>query len=48
VNRWLLAVIGAVAGLAIGIGVSLATDVPLAPEIGARRAALSLICLAAC
>ena len=35
VNRWLLAVIGAVAGLAIGIGVSLATDVPLAPEIGA-------------
>jgi len=33
-NRWLLAGIAALLGLAIGIGVSLTTDVPLAPEIG--------------
>ena len=39
INRWLLAGIGAVVGLAAGIGVSLATDVPLAPEIGALAAA---------
>jgi len=35
VNQWLLAGIGAVAGLIIGIGVSLITDLRLAPEIGA-------------
>ncbi len=39
VNRWLLAGAGAIAGLAIGIGVSLTTDVPLAPEIGALTGA---------
>jgi hypothetical protein len=34
-NSWLVVGLGAVIGLAIGIGVSLTTDVPLAPEIGA-------------
>jgi len=48
VNRWLLAVIGAVAGLAIGIGVSLATDVPLAPEIGALAGGVVGYMLGAC
>ncbi len=38
-NRWLLAGIAALLGLAIGIGVSLTTDVPLAPEIGALAGA---------
>ena len=33
-NRWIVAGIGAILGLAIGIGVSLVTDVPLAPEVG--------------
>ena len=33
-NRWVVAGIGAIMGLAIGIGVSLVTDVPLAPEVG--------------
>jgi hypothetical protein len=31
---WLFLVIGAAIGLAVGILVSLATDVPLAPEAG--------------
>ena len=39
VNRWLLAGIGAVLGLAAGIGVSLTTDLPLVPEIGALTGA---------
>ena len=39
-NRWLLAGIGAVLGMAAGIGVSLTTDVPLAPEIGALTGAV--------
>jgi hypothetical protein len=30
--------LGAVAGLAVGILVSVTTDIPLAPEAGARRA----------
>jgi len=34
-NRWVLAGIGAIIGLATGIGVSLVTDLPLAPEVGA-------------
>ena len=33
-NKWVLTGIGAAIGLALGIGVSLATDVPFAPEIG--------------
>jgi hypothetical protein len=33
-NRWVVAVVGAALGLVIGIGVSLVTDVPLAPEVG--------------
>ena len=40
VNRWLLAGIGAVLGLVAGIGVSLTTDVSLAPEIGALAGAV--------
>jgi outer membrane lipoprotein SlyB len=35
INRWLVIALGAVIGLALGIAVSLATDAPLAPEIGA-------------
>jgi hypothetical protein len=38
-NRWLFVGIGAVVGLMIGIGVSLSTDLPLAPEIGALAGA---------
>ena len=34
-NRWLAIGLGAFVGIAIGIGVSLTTDVPFAPEIGA-------------
>jgi len=33
-NKWVVAGIGAIMGLAIGIGVSLVTDLPLAPEVG--------------
>jgi hypothetical protein len=32
---WVLVAVGAVLGAALGIGVSLITDLPLAPEIGA-------------
>jgi hypothetical protein len=38
-NRWLLAGVGAVLGAAVGIGVSLTTDLPFAPEIGALAGA---------
>jgi hypothetical protein len=33
-GTWLFLVVGAAIGLALGIVVSLATDVPLAPEAG--------------
>ena len=33
--------VGAVTGLALGIGVSLTTDVPLAPELGLLLGALA-------
>jgi membrane associated rhomboid family serine protease len=33
-GTWLFLVVGAVIGLALGIVVSLTTDVPLAPEAG--------------
>ena len=35
ISTWLLVGVGAVLGGAVGIGVSLTTDLPLAPEIGA-------------
>jgi hypothetical protein len=31
---WLFVVVGAVIGLALGVGVSITTDIPLAPEAG--------------
>ena len=33
-GTWVYLVVGAVVGIALGIGVSVATDVPFAPEIG--------------
>jgi uncharacterized membrane protein YczE len=33
-RTWLFLVVGAVIGLALGVGVSLTTDLPLAPEAG--------------
>jgi hypothetical protein len=39
IGAWI--VIGAVAGLALGILTSVATDVPLAPEIGLALGALA-------
>jgi len=34
VNKWVVVGVGASAGLAFGIVVSVVTDLPLAPEIG--------------
>jgi hypothetical protein len=39
-GTWLFLVVGAVIGLALGILVSVATDVPLAPEAGVLFGAL--------
>jgi hypothetical protein len=39
-RTWLLLVVGAVLGLALGILVSAATDVPFAPEVGLVLGAL--------
>jgi hypothetical protein len=39
-RTWLLPVVGAVIGLAVGILVSAATDVPFAPEVGLVLGAL--------
>jgi hypothetical protein len=39
-GTWFFLVVGAVVGLALGILVSLTTDVPLAPEIGLALGAL--------
>jgi len=39
-GTWLFLVIGAVVGLALGILVSVTTDVPFAPEIGLVLGAL--------
>ena len=33
-RTWLFVVIGAMVGLALGVGVSITTDIPLAPEAG--------------
>jgi hypothetical protein len=40
-RRTWFAVVGAVVGLALGILVSVATDVPLAPEVGLLLGALA-------
>jgi hypothetical protein len=40
-RTWLLLVVGAVIGLALGILVSVATDVPFAPEVGLLLGALA-------
>jgi hypothetical protein len=39
-RTWLLLVVGAVLGLALGILVSATTDVPFAPEVGLALGAL--------
>jgi hypothetical protein len=39
-RKWLFPVVGAVVGLALGILVSMTTDVPFAPEIGLVLGAL--------
>jgi hypothetical protein len=39
-GTWFLPVVGAVIGLALGILVSVTTDIPLAPEVGLVLGAL--------
>ena len=40
IGTWFFVVVGAVIGLALGILVSVTTDIPLAPEVGLLLGAL--------